>query len=388
MKRIFLKFALAGLVLSGCGSGNSADPGYSIDGIIRGAANQTLYLEFFDGTTPVSLDSLTLSKTGEFTFKMKEKLALNFYRISLSAQEYFILATDSTETPYIEADLPDMLRNYAVTGSPETSLLLDFYRTSDAYEDKMLQLRDQREVLEKSDTAALNALNKKIITGQAEYQDYLQNFVDMHSSSLAALAVLSKLDIQKDIARFKAVETGLRPRMKAHPFFVDRLAIQIQGIEQQLAQQKAQEAQEAKALKGGDAAPEITMNNPEGTPMSLSALRGKVVLLDFWASWCRPCRAENPRIVQLYNKYKNKGFDIFSVSLDQNQQKWKNAIAQDGLIWNNHVSDLAGWRSAAAALYGVRSIPFTVLLDRYGNIIATRLTGEKLEAKLAEILGS
>ena len=132
------------------------------------------------------------------------------------------------------------------------------------------------------------------------------------------------------------------------------------------------------------------MNFPDvnGNNISLSSLRGKIVLLDFWASWCGPCRKENPFVVNLYNKFKNEGFDIYSVSLDNDKNKWINAIQQDGLVWKNHVSDLNGWQSAGAAKYMVRSIPQTFLIDKNGTIIDIGLRGEALENKLNELLGT
>jgi thiol-disulfide isomerase/thioredoxin len=132
--------------------------------------------------------------------------------------------------------------------------------------------------------------------------------------------------------------------------------------------------------------PEITIKNPAGKTLSLSALKGKIVLVDFWASWCGPCRKENPNLVRLYKKFKAKGFEIFSVSLDQDPKAWKDAIAKDGLIWPNHVSDLMGWQTPLTQQYGFQSIPYTVLLNRDGNIIGVGLRGEQLERKLEEVL--
>ena len=137
----------------------------------------------------------------------------------------------------------------------------------------------------------------------------------------------------------------------------------------------------------GEMAPDIELNDREGAPMKLSSLRGKVVLLDVWASWCGPCRHENPTVAKAYQKYEPKGFTVFSVSLDQSKDKWLAAIAKDGLIWNNHVSDLKGWQSAGSALYKVSSIPATFLIDQNGKIIAKNLRGPALEDKLRELLG-
>lgn len=133
-------------------------------------------------------------------------------------------------------------------------------------------------------------------------------------------------------------------------------------------------------------APEIEFNDPSGKKRKLSDLRGKYVLIDFWASWCAPCRVENPNVVKVYNKYKNKGFDIFSVSLDTDAERWKKAIDADGLVWENHVSDLLGWKTSVVKSYNFQGIPHTVLLDPDGKIIATNLRGPALENKLKEVI--
>lgn len=133
-------------------------------------------------------------------------------------------------------------------------------------------------------------------------------------------------------------------------------------------------------------APEITAKNPAGKELSLSSLKGKVVLVDFWASWCAPCRKENPTVVKMYNKYHAKGFEIFSVSLDQDATAWKTAIQKDGLRWTNHVSDLMGWESPIVKQFGIQGIPYTVLINKEGKIVGVGLRGLDLERKLIEQL--
>ncbi|MEK0420519.1 MAG: hypothetical protein RLZZ161_370 [Bacteroidota bacterium] len=140
-----------------------------------------------------------------------------------------------------------------------------------------------------------------------------------------------------------------------------------------------------KVLAIGAVAPDIKLKQPDGTELALSSLRGKVVLIDFWASWCGPCRRENPFNRKMYADFKDKGFEIFGVSLDNEPGRWKSAIAADSLAWK-HVSDLGGWQSAPAKLYQVSSIPATYLLDKDGKIIAKGLRGENLYAKLQEVL--
>lgn len=145
----------------------------------------------------------------------------------------------------------------------------------------------------------------------------------------------------------------------------------------------------------GTKAVELNYKNPEGNDISLSSLQGNIVLLDFWASWCGPCRRNNPNVVAMYNKYQGKkwkkgvnGFTVYSVSLDQNESAWEQAIKQDGLIWPNHVSDLKGWSSAAAAKYGIRSIPQTVLIDETGYVLAINPTHELVEQLVNKKLAS
>ena len=135
----------------------------------------------------------------------------------------------------------------------------------------------------------------------------------------------------------------------------------------------------------GAIAPEISLKTPEGEILALSSLRGKVVLIDFWASWCGPCRKENPNVKKIYEKYKDQGFEIYAVSLDNNEAQWKGAIAKDGLAWK-HVSELLGWKGAVSRAYGVGSIPQTFLLDKEGRIVKTGFRSHELESLIQPLL--
>jgi len=176
---------------------------------------------------------------------------------------------------------------------------------------------------------------------------------------------------------------------KNHPNFVPyakEFIQRYQSTDPQGAERLKAEVARLEAFSEGGTAPDFKQLTPEGKEFGLSDLRGQVVLIDFWASWCGPCRRENPNVVKLYNQYKDKGFTILGVSLDNDRNRWLAAIEADGLVWH-HISDLKYWQNSAAQLYGVRAIPHTVLVDREGKIIARNLRGAALESKLAEIFG-
>ncbi|NEN23495.1 TlpA family protein disulfide reductase [Cryomorpha ignava] len=219
-------------------------------------------------------------------------------------------------------------------------------------------------------SAAYNEMRK-------EYKDYLTGTIDSDSTSVANFSVLQRLNADQDWEYFLKVRNGLNSRLKGNPFY-DQLANNIAQLENK---KKAESA-----FGPGAVAPDIVLPSPEGKEIALSSLRGNYVLIDFWASWCKPCRIENPNVVKMYNKYSDDNFEIFGVSLDKDRAKWIEAIAADKLTWPQ-VSDLGFWNSAAAQLYNVRSIPYTVLLDPEGKIIATKLRGQALEAKMESIFG-
>ena len=196
-------------------------------------------------------------------------------------------------------------------------------------------------------------------------------------------------DIPKGSPAQKMALTGVIGvfKRKQSPNFVHFGELFVQTFQESdpfAAKSLAQELNAAKSFMIGGEAPDFTQKTPEGADLSLSDFKGKVVLVDFWASWCGPCRRENPNVVRMYDKYKNQGFEILSVSLDRKKDRWLKAIEKDGLNWA-HVSDLKGWKNEVAQLYGVSSIPHTVLLDKEGKILARNLRGPKLEQKLAEI---
>ena len=200
----------------------------------------------------------------------------------------------------------------------------------------------------------------------------LKDLLLANKDDIAVLMFLDNFPREKNAALHNEVVMALYAKYPDHQLVKERYAI---------------ETSPATATTVGAIAPDLAFPDPDGNIRKLSDLRGKVVLLDFWASWCRPCRGENPHVVAMYQKYHNKGFEVFSVSLDRDKESWKRAIAADGLVWPNHVSDLKYWSSEAARIYGVSSIPSTYLLDQNGRIIAKNLRGEALSNALKQIFG-
>lgn len=199
--------------------------------------------------------------------------------------------------------------------------------------------------------------------------------------------ILGKMNSNSKAYRFALGAIVQTLKSKNHPAFIDyaKLFINKYGAENKTYIEGLKNSvEDAKNFLVGAVAPDFEQNTPEGQPMKLSDLRGKVVLVDFWASWCGPCRRENPNVVKLYNKYKDQGFEILGVSLDKTKDKWVKAIEKDELTWH-HVSDLRGWSNKVAKRYSVSSVPHTILLDKDGKILARNIRGESLEKALADI---
>ncbi|MFC2096470.1 redoxin domain-containing protein [Bacteroidota bacterium] len=384
MKRFFLLFVL-GLIFNAC---ESEPEFFTISGEIENANGEKLYLIELQSNNIVFLDSIILNNEGVFSFKGQTDIP-KFYALRITPNNYLTLIVNPFEQMVVKTNGENLAQYQIIEGSPESLKItelrsklnisvkrldsLGVYYQSLIGTSQMNKVRD-----------SLNLLSKEII---AEHTDYTKAFIKENANSLSSLMALYQqiaprryvLNPKDDFEYFSLVDSLLMlkyPEAEA----VKALHAQIVEIKRQMKNEE-----ELNNIVGiGSLAPDIILPSPEGDTISLSSLRGKYVLLDFWASWCRPCRVENPHLVKSYQKYHEKGFEIFQVSLDKKRESWVNAIESDHLNWV-HVSDLQYWNSSAAKLYQVQAIPASFLLDKNGKIIAKNLRGDILEAKLSEI---
>ncbi len=362
-----------GIIMVACDNKNS---NAYLSGEIKDGAKKTIYLEQLNSQSVVTVDSVVIDENGHFEFT-KFKPSLNFYRIRLEPQNFSILILDSTNKVVYNADAKN-LAEAKVMGSEETNVFNELNAIGKKHKKSIDSLQQvfQTEIMKSAnDSVKINQLKEdidKIYQGIiSNWADELAQKVKQNKDKFACIIALQMLDPKKYLDVYQELDKSLSNKYPTHPT--------VQMLHKMVARQMA--------LSPGTPCPEIVLPDPSGKELRLSSYRGKVVLIDFWASWCKPCRAEMPSVVALYKKYKDKGFEIFGVSLDKNKDNWVQAIKQDGITWPQ-VSDLKFWESEVVPLFNVESIPYTILVDKDGKIIAKGLRGEELENKLKEILGS
>ena len=345
----------------------SFDGNVTVSGTLSNAPSGKLVLMKYVDQSAETVEEIPLAN-GDFEFEVSVDQA-GFFDLDLGGKKTVKLAlyAEDVEVSY---DFNDE-NSLKVEGSVDSQNLQKIEALVAEYQNQINDLN----------TAYFEAMSKRDQEAILSIQTTAQDLEFKQSEKVKAL-----LSEMKDSFAALAGVSMLNPKIDFQ--FIDEL---VAGLDQQYPNNKMINAMKAqlddmRALSIGQVAPEIALPNPNGELIKLSDLRGKYVLIDFWAAWCKPCREENPNVVRLYNQYKEKGFEVFGVSLDRTKEAWVKAIADDNLTWT-HVSDLKYFNSEAAALYQINAIPATYMLDPEGKIIAKDLRGASLENKLKELFG-
>lgn len=372
MRTLFLALIAAPFFFSSCTGNSAAENEYLINGKLTGAEGMTIFLDKWDNlSTATPVDTAIISKEGTFTMK-KPITGRGLHMLRVSQERSWILVLEPGAEITFTGDLNDVMK-YEFTGHASTialnTLVLDLGNKNKRVGEINQEFMSAQ--YSGADQNTLVALQNEYMQLQQSMIGNLKTFADTTSDPLLAIFAISNLNVEENADFINKVTTKA---LQEDPSL-------------NLAKEIAAKVSEATKISVGRPAPDFTLKSPKGEEFALSSLKGKVVLVDFWASWCKPCRAENPNLVKTYEKYKDKGFTIYSVSLDKEMDAWVNAIQQDNLTWQYHGSNLLFWNCPVVRQYNVNSIPAAFLVDQNGNIIAKNLRGVALEQKLAEVFG-
>lgn len=348
-----------------------------------------IYLDELKSNELKPVDSVKVSDNGSFNFKREIKHP-SFYLLKSNDNNFLTMLVEPGEKITLKAHSDSLNYPISLQGSKGTELMTEYNKTLRLTINKLKGLNNiyTQNVDKPELPKVVESLDSLAQIYLGEINTYTKKYIDDNLSSLVSLVALYQqvapsvyvLNPTKDMSYFVKVDSSM---FNLYPDYEPVISLHNQVKE--LVEKLKGGIAGGQASASGVEAPEISLPTPQGDTIKLSSTRGSVVLLDFWASWCAPCRKENPNLVNVYNLYHKKGFQIFQVSLDKTKDAWMKGIQDDHLEKWIHVSDIQYWNSIVVPLYKIESIPTNYLLDKEGRIIASNLRGEKLQTKLAEL---